>query len=81
MLVLPERAHAEQLMNSHFLKDMGCGSFSLLETVDEKVVRDFLDQLDRFRPALEQVQGQLDGTDRVVEVIDHRLAGRVSDAA
>lgn len=81
MLVLPERAHAEQLMNSHFLKGMGCGSFSLLEAVTPRVIHDFLDGLDHFDAALDRVRGQLDGTDRVVEVVEHRLVGRVSDAA
>jgi uncharacterized protein (TIGR00661 family) len=81
MLVLPESAHAEQLMNSHFLDSMGCGTFSLLEAVEPQVIQRFLSRLDRYASALDQVRGQLDGTDRVVEVIEHRLAGRVSDAA
>jgi len=81
MLVLPEKAHAEQLMNSHFLDRMGCGSFSLLEAVEPRVIHDFLGGLDRFAASLKRVQGQLDGTARVVEVIEHRLVRRVSDAA
>ena len=81
MLVLPERAHAEQLMNSHFLKNMGCGTFSLLEAVGPRVIHDFLGGLDRFAAPLDRVRGRLDGTDRVVEVVEHRLVRRVSDAA
>ncbi len=74
MLVLPERAHAEQLMNSHFLAGMGCGDFALLEQVSRERVRGFFDGLDRFRPALDGVRGRMDGTPDVVRVIEHRLA-------
>ena len=85
MLLLPERAHAEQLMNSHFLADMGCGDFTLLEQVTHDRVRKFLDGLERFSPALAGMAGQMDGTPAVVRVIEHRLAqhagGAVSAAA
>ena len=81
MLVLPEQAHAEQLMNSHFLKNMGCGTSALLEAVGPQVIADFLANLDRFAPALERVRGQLDGTEQVCALIEHRLEGRLSDAA
>jgi uncharacterized protein (TIGR00661 family) len=78
MLVLPERAHAEQLMNSHFLAGMGCGDFVLLEQVTRERVRGFFDGIDRLRPALEGVQGRMDGTPDVVRVIEHRLAHPVA---
>jgi uncharacterized protein (TIGR00661 family) len=78
MLVLPERAHAEQLMNSHFLAGMGCGDFALLEQVTRERVRGFFDGLDRFRPALDGVRGRMDGTPDVVRVIEHRLAHPVT---
>jgi len=73
MLLLPERAHAEQLMNSHFLAGMGCGDFALLEQVTPAIVRGFLDRLDTFRPALDALAGRFDGTADVVRVIEHRL--------
>lgn len=81
MLVLPERAHAEQLMNAHFLKGTGCGDFAMLEEVNRERVRDFLDRLDRFEVGLGRVRGRLDGTDEVLRVLEHRLAVPVSDAA
>ena len=74
MLLLPERAHAEQLMNSHFLAGMGCGDFTLLEQVTTAHVRSFIDRLDDFRPRLDAVAGRIDGTDDVVGVIERRLA-------
>jgi len=73
MLLLPERAHAEQLMNSHFLAGMGCGDFTLLEQVTTGRVRGFLDRLGDFRPALDALAGRIDGTADVVRVIEHRL--------
>ncbi|NDC53736.1 MAG: teichoic acid biosynthesis protein [Planctomycetia bacterium] len=73
MLLLPERAHAEQLMNSHFLAGMRCGDFTLLEQVTPAHVRRFLERLDGFRPALDALAGRIDGTADVVRVIEHRL--------
>lgn len=74
MLLLPERAHAEQLMNSHFLAAMGCGEFTLLEQFTPEILGEFLGRLDGFRPALEGVAGRMDGTPDVVRVIERRLA-------
>ena len=81
LLVLPERAHAEQLMNSHFLAGMGCGEFTLLEEVTPGRVRSFVEGSDRLRPALEGVAGRMDGTPDVLRVIDRRLARLVSAVA
>ena len=74
LLVLPERAHAEQMMNSHFLAGMGCGAFTLLEEVDRDRVRRFLDERGTFTAALARHAGQMDGTPEVLRVIRHRLA-------
>lgn len=73
MLLLPERAHAEQLMNSHFLSGMGCGDFTLLEDVTPERVRVFLQGIDQFIPSLSAVAGQMDGMPEVVRVIEQRL--------
>ena len=73
MLLLPERAHAEQLMNSHFLATMGCGGFALLEEVTRDRVRSFVDEAGRFASALAALAGRMDGTPEVLRVISHRL--------
>jgi uncharacterized protein (TIGR00661 family) len=73
MLLLPERAHAEQLMNSHFLSAMGCGAFALLEEVTRDRVRSFVDEAERFAPALAALAGRMDGAAEVLRVIGHRL--------
>jgi len=80
LLVLPERAHAEQLMNSSFLAAMGCGDWALLEEVTPARVRRFLDGLDAFAPSLASVVGRMDGTPDVLRVINRRLEAR-ADAA
>ena len=80
MLVLPERAHSEQLMNSSFLVAMGCGDFALLEEVTSARVRGFLDGLGDYASALAGVVGRMDGTPDVLRVIAHRLAAGL-DAA
>lgn len=74
MLVLPESAHAEQLMNAHFLTAMACGDFCLLEETTADRIRAFVAGLDRFRPALAGVVGRMDGTHDVLNVIRHRLS-------
>lgn len=83
LLVLPEQAHAEQLMNAHFLAAMGCGTFTALEEIDAGRIRDFVTNLERFAPALAGVAGRMDGTPDVMRVIARHLtpAGQtVTDA-
>jgi uncharacterized protein (TIGR00661 family) len=74
LLVLPELAHAEQSMNAHFLRSMGCGDFCPLEEVTRDRVRAFLGSVDGYRVPLAAVAGRMNGTDDVLEVIARRLA-------
>ena len=75
LLVLPERAHSEQLMNGSFLTAMGCGASALLEEVTPARVRGFLDELGGYAPALASVVGRMDGTPDTLRVVSRRLAG------
>ena len=75
LLALPESAHAEQCMNGHFLRGMGCGDFVTLEQLDADRVRAFLAGLDRHRSALAAVVGRMDGTTDVMRVVERRLPG------
>ena len=61
LLVLPERAHAEQTMNAHFLAAEGCGAFTPLEAVTTATIRGFLDGSDRFAGPLAERRGRMDG--------------------
>ncbi|MBM3953745.1 MAG: teichoic acid biosynthesis protein [Planctomycetes bacterium] len=74
MFLLPERAHAEQLINSHFLADMAAGSFCPLEAVSPEVVRGFVAGLEPFEAAAQGYRGRMDGTPTVIDVITARLA-------
>jgi hypothetical protein len=60
-------------MNSSFLAAMGCGDVALLEEVTPTRVREFLDGLGGYAPALASVVGRMDGTPDVLRVIGHRL--------
>ena len=74
VLALPESAHAEQLMNGHFLRGMGCGDFVPLERIDAAAVGAFLAARDRHALALASHAGRMDGAADVVRVIERRLA-------
>jgi len=81
LLVLPELAHAEQMMNAHFLESMGCGAFCPLEEVTRDRIRAFLGSLDGYRGPLAAVAGRLNGTEAALEVIERRLeTGRAAAA-
>ncbi|MEO1993372.1 MAG: glycosyltransferase family protein [Pirellulales bacterium] len=73
IMVLPERAHAEQMMNSHFLSSMGCGKFMPVEELTCEHIQDFLSSYNQFKQALAPIVGRLDGTQSVLKVIQHRL--------
>ena len=74
MLVLPEKNHVEQSINSHFLAAMGAGTFHHLEDLSPEHVRDFVAGLDRFAAGAAAYRGTMDGTPAVLDVIDSLLA-------
>lgn len=74
MLLLPERAHVEQSINSRFLAAMGAGEFCHLESVSSQRVREFVARLGRYAAGADAHRGRLDGTPAVLDVIASRLA-------
>ncbi len=78
-LAIPETSHYEQLMNSHFLRQMGCGDFVPLEDMTGSHVTNFLQRLGDFRTGLEKTCLKNNGTRRVVEVIQETLATAGAD--
>jgi uncharacterized protein (TIGR00661 family) len=74
MLLLPERIHAEQRMNSHYLARMGCGEAELLEKVTRNRVGAFLGKLDHLRGTMAGMQRGIDGTPEVLRILQRRLA-------
>lgn len=73
MLVLPERAHVEQLINSRFLARMGGGEFCPLEELSGEGVRAFVADLDRHAAAAASHRGTMDGTPAVLEALESLL--------
>jgi hypothetical protein len=75
----PERAHAEQTMNAHFLHAEGCGTFASLETVEAGTIREFLGATDRFAVALAERRGRMDGfptaARAIAELVDRETGG------
>ena len=74
-LALPERHHHEQRINSHFLKHMGCGDYSILDRFRPHHLRRFLRRLDSYERGLRFTRGQLDGTTAAVEAVESMLPG------
>jgi uncharacterized protein (TIGR00661 family) len=74
LLVLPERAHAEQTINAHFLTAEGCGEFLPLERVDAAAIRGFLDRRERFAAPLATRQGGMDGFPAAAQAITTAIA-------
>jgi uncharacterized protein (TIGR00661 family) len=62
VLALPEQDHHEQLINSHFLRQMGGGDFTTVETFERPHLTRFLNRLDEYQDNLASHRGHLDGT-------------------
>jgi len=72
VLAIPEEIHHEQRINAHFLRAMGCGDWTTLETFDRAALSRFLDRWDEYRTAC-QSRGQDDGTAVTLGVIRAEL--------
>ena len=57
VLALPESSHHEQMINSYFLKQMGAGTWTNIETFAKSHLVTFLDGISKFR----QKSGRLSG--------------------
>jgi hypothetical protein len=62
VFALPEEQHHEQLINAHFLSQMGAGEFAPVEQVRQSDFARFLDRLDFYRLRLREYAGRIDGT-------------------
>ena len=78
LLLLPERAHVEQLINSHFLVAMGAGESCHLEAVSASRIGEFIGRLDRYTGAADAYRGRIDGTPIVLDIIASRLAAQAA---
>lgn len=73
VLALPEPLHHEQLINSHYLRQMGVGDFATLDAVTPELLRRFLDCVPAYRAGLEHYRGVWNGTPTAVAAIRGRL--------
>jgi uncharacterized protein (TIGR00661 family) len=73
VFALPEEQHHEQLINAHFLKEMGCGDWSTIEAVQAADLSRFLERLGEFAEHARPLQGKLDGTPAALAEIQRFL--------
>lgn len=73
VLALPESSHHEQMINSHYLKEMGVGSWTAIESFAKSNLVSFLDGLSKFRENLAQYQGQTNGNPPALAAIRKHL--------
>jgi len=73
VLALPEASHHEQLINSHFLKQMGAGSWVAIEKFAKNHLTQFLDGVSNFRENLSKYQGKTNGNPPALATIRKHL--------
>jgi uncharacterized protein (TIGR00661 family) len=73
VLALPERNHHEQLINSHFLRHMGVGTFVPLDRFRQSDLQSFMDRREEFGARLVPYRGRLDGTPDTLAAIRRHL--------
>ncbi|MDX1947094.1 MAG: glycosyltransferase family protein [Pirellulaceae bacterium] len=76
VLALPEAQHHEQLINSHFLRQMGAGDFTTVENFQPRHLSDFLRDLPALQAAADRYQGRLDGTAAALAEIERFLPAK-----
>jgi uncharacterized protein (TIGR00661 family) len=74
VLAIPESQHHEQLINAHFLEQMGVGAWSTLEDFQPETLRQFFDRLEDYRAQAALLCGRLDGTHDALAIIENVLA-------
>jgi uncharacterized protein (TIGR00661 family) len=78
VFALPEESHHEQLINAHFLAEMGAGDFQTLEAVQPSHLTRFLHRLDEFRDRLQTFIGRIDGTPAALAEIKQFLPAKMA---
>jgi len=70
VLALPEARHHEQLINSYFLRQMGCGSFVTLEHFTEKDLTHFLQHQQKYKTRIQETILGQEGTEEAIEILE-----------
>ncbi len=69
VFAMPEAAHHEQQINSHFLKRIGCGDFVTLERFRAEQFQKFIENLDAYRRVIDATYRGREGTGEVEQII------------
>lgn len=77
---LPERNHHEQMINAHFLEEMGCGTWDFPEELTARKLSSFLERLDGFRTRINARADAWDGTARAIDIIRRYLPDADGDS-
>ena len=56
-----------------FYREMGCGEFEYVKKLNLGQVNNFLVNLDQYGVPLQKVNGPMDGTEAVLEIIQRRM--------
>ncbi len=75
VFALPEEYHHEQMINAHFIQQLGVGMWTTLEAFSAAGIAEFLVKEPVFRDAVQSLQGQLDGTADAIAEITRLLEG------
>ena len=76
VFAIPEEMHHEQQINACFLKQMGAGNWTTLESFSGAPLAKFLSQLDNYRVNTSALCGRLNGTPDALAAIRETLARR-----
>lgn len=76
VFAIPEEMHHEQQINACFLKQMGAGDWTTLETFSSVPLTRFLSRLDDYRNSTAALCGRLNGTPDALSAIRDALARR-----
>lgn len=74
VLAMPEEMHHEQMINACFLKQLGAGDWTTLETFTLQRLTQFLSQLDGYHSNAATLCGRLNGTNDALAAIRGALA-------
>ncbi len=78
VLALPEEIHHEQMINAHFIEQLGVGQWTTLENLTPGMIAEFLECDGMYRQAAQSMQGRLDGTAEALDEIARMLEKRRS---
>ncbi len=73
VFALPEQKHHEQCINAHFLKQLGGGDWSHLESVSLAELQSFVTDCEQYRANLMGRRDEFDGTDQAVAAVEQML--------